>query len=193
VVPPVYRRLAREQPAVPKIDAMWICLGQRFARPRRQQRLTRQWVALGVSAATGALALLSGSGSAAGTATLCVRTSASVARYCGPASASLSVFPDTRFRGGFCVWKTVGSVALLQVRVGAKALDGSPANDGLPYFSLGAAGSRSRPESGNVVAFFRSRRWIGRLLSLKNDVGGGTYLAAGIAGSHGRASGRFRC
>jgi hypothetical protein len=77
--------------------------------------------------------------------------------------------------------------------VGAKALDGSPGNEGLPYFSLGSAGSPSQSRSGNVIAFLRSRRWLGRLVSLKTGAGGGTFVAQGLAGSHGRARGRFGC
>jgi hypothetical protein len=87
----------------------------------------------------------------------------------------------------------VAGVDLLQVRIGAMLLDETPANGGLTYFSLGIADSRSKPTSGNVIAFFRSRRWFGRVISMKDGAVGGTFVAQGITGSHGRANGRFRC
>jgi hypothetical protein len=123
----------------------------------------------------------------------CVRADAHVAHYCGRASARLSVFPGALFEGGFCARKRVTGVALLQVRIGAMLLDGSSTNGGLTYFSLGIADSRSKPTSGNVIAFFRSRRWFGRVVSMQGGAVGGTFVAQGIMGGHGSAHGRFRC
>jgi hypothetical protein len=171
---------------------MWLGLAHRWYAPRRM-RLARAAIAFGIAATVAILAPPSRSHSTTRTASPCIRIGVKVARYCGRASARLSVFPEARFKGGFCARKMVGGVALLQVRIGIKALDGSPANDGLPYFSLGSAGSRSHPESGNVIAFFRSRGWLGRLVSLRGDVGVRMFVAQGVAGSHGCASGRFRC
>ncbi len=159
---------------------------------RRQPRLARAAVTLAV-AATATLVLLPASWSADRSPTQCVRVSTNVARYCGPASARLSVFPDALFRGGFCARKVVGGIGLLQVRIGAKALDGTRANDGLSYFSLGFADARAKPRSGNVIAFFRSRRWFGRVVSSNGTTDGGTFVAQGVAGSHGSVSGQFRC
>ncbi len=123
----------------------------------------------------------------------CVRIERNVALYCGRARARLSVFPEAVFRNGSCARRKLDGVRLLQVRLGARALDGSQTNNGLPYFSLGSAESASRPRSANVVAFFRSRRWFGRVASMKADEDGGTFVAQAIAGSHGHASGRFSC
>lgn len=130
---------------------------------------------------------------AAGATTACVHISTNVARYCGPATARLSVFPRAFFRDGACTRKRLGGVRLLQVRIGAKSLDGSRTNGGLPYFSLGIVGSQSQPKRGNVIAYYRSRRWVGRVGSFNGDEDGGTFVAQGIAGSRGRATARFRC
>ena len=111
----------------------------------------------------------------------------------GPATARLSVFPDAFFRRGSCTRKRIAGVRLLQVRIGARSLDGSSTNGGLPYFSLGLAGAGSRPKSGNVVAYYRSRRWVGRVGSFKSDEDRGTFVAQGIGGSRGDAHARFRC
>jgi hypothetical protein len=155
--------------------------------------LTRAAVAVGIVATMSIGTSLANPRSAAGTAKPCVRLSRNVAHYCGPATARLSVFPLAFFRHGLCTRKRVGAVRLFQVRVGARSLDGSRANDGLPYFSLGSAGSRSQRASGNVIAFFRSKRWIGRVLSLNSNRGGGTFVAEGFGGNRGRARGQFRC
>lgn len=113
--------------------------------------------------------------------------------YCGRATARLSVFPRVVFKSGSCTRKQVDHVRLLQVRIGARSMDGSQTNAGLPYFSLGIAGSRSKRASGNVIAYYRSRRWVGRVVSFKGDEGGGALVARGIARSRGRATASFRC
>ena len=155
--------------------------------------LARTAVAVAIAAAIGMLALRSTSHAAVGTTTACVHISGNVAHYCGRATARLSVFPAAFFRRGSCARRRVGGVRLLQIRIGARSLDGSRTNGGLPYFSLGVAGSHSQPRSGNVIAYYRSRRWVGRVGPFKGDEDGGTLVAEGIAGSRGRATGSFRC
>ena len=155
--------------------------------------LGRTAVAVATAVASGMLPPQSTSLSAVGTATACVHISRNVAHYCGPATARLSVFPTAFFRHGSCTRKMVDGVRLLQVRIGARSLDGSSTNGGLPYFSLGLAGARSQPKSGNVVAYYGSPRWVGRVNSFKGDEDGGTFVAQGIAGSRGDARARFRC
>jgi hypothetical protein len=131
--------------------------------------------------------------SAARVTASCVHIDRDVAHYCGRASAHLSVFPEAVFRSGSCLRRKVDGVRLLQVRIGARTLDGSQTNNGLPYFSLGSAESPSGPKSANVIAFFRSRPWFGHVVWMKGDRDGGTFIAQGIGGSNGRASGRFSC
>ncbi len=172
---------------------MWFGFPPRSSRLRRPMLFARVAVAVAIATAIGMLPPRSSSHAAAGATTACVHISRNVAHYCGPATARLSVFPAAFFRHGSCTRKRVSEVRLLQVRIGARSLDGSRTNGGLPYFSLGIAGSHSQPGSGNVIAYYRSRRWVGRVGSFKGDNGGGTLVAQGIAGSQGRAIARFRC
>jgi hypothetical protein len=150
-------------------------------------------IALAIVAIVEVLTAIEGSQSAVDLATRCVRTSANVKRYCGPATARLSVFPAVIFKGGMCTRKRVDGVHLFQVRIGARALDGSDTHDGLSYLSLGIAGSRSQPKSGNVIAYYRSKRWVGRGVSFKGGADLGTIVAQGVARSWGRARASYRC
>jgi hypothetical protein len=170
---------------------MWFEHPSSFARPWMPG--ARAAVAVGIAAMMGTLPYPASSHSAVGSATPCVRISRNVAHYCGPASARLSVFRSALFRGGFCARKRVDGIGLLQVRIGARSLDGSRTNDGLPYFSLGITGSPSGAKSGNVIAYYRSRRWIGRIVSFRGNAHGGTFAAQGVGGSRGRATASFRC
>jgi hypothetical protein len=165
----------------------------RLSDPRPRIWLARAAVAVGIAATMATLAPLSSSQSAVGGTTRCIRTSGNVAHYCGRARARLSVFPNALFKGGFCAHKKVAGIDLLQVRIGAKSLDASRTNGGLPYFSLGIADPRSRPRSGNVIAYYRSKRWVGRVVSWKGGAAGGMFGAQSIVGGHGEAGGRFRC
>jgi hypothetical protein len=146
-------------------------------------------IGLGLVATAATLALVAGNHSTALVGTPCLRIGGDVAHYCGPATARLSVFPGVVFRSGSCARKTVDGVQLLQVRIGSRSLDGSRTNDGLALFSLGTSGSRA----GSVVAYSKSKRWFGRLVSFKGEAHGGTFRAQGVAGSRGRAAGTFRC
>ena len=156
-------------------------------------QFSRTAVAVALGAAIGMLPARSASHAAVRTATACVHISRNVANYCGPATAQLSVFPGAVFRNGTCTRRRIDAVRLLQVRIGARSLDGSQTNHGLQYFSLGSADSRSQPQSGNVVAYYRSRRWFGRGVFLKGGAEGGTFLVRGVAGNRGRAIASFRC
>jgi hypothetical protein len=156
-----------------------------FTGPPRAQAS----VVLGIVSAGATLAVIFGTNSALAGPNPCIRISGNVAHYCGPAAARLSIFPGVVFRGGSCTRKTVDGVQLLQIRIGARSLNGSPTNDGLALFSLGMSGSRA----GSIVAYHESRRWFGRKVSFRGDGNGGTFVAQGVAGSRGRATGRFRC
>ena len=146
-------------------------------------------IRLGLLAALGTLALAATTHSGPVLGARCVRTSGNVLHYCGPATARLSIFPRVVFRSGSCARKLVNGVHLLQVRIGARSLDGSRTNDGLTLFSLGMSDSRA----GSVVTYHKSKRWFGRTVSFRGDASGGTFVAQGIAGNRGHATGRFRC
>lgn len=171
---------------------MWLGFRHRSSFTRSRMPLAAA-MTIGIVATIGMPFSRSSSDAAVETAIGCVRVSGNVVRYCGPSSARLSVFAGAVFSHGFCARKRLDGIDLLQVRIGAKSLDGSRTNDGLPYFSLGIAGARSRPKSGNVIAYYRSKRWIGRIVSFKGDPRGGTLVTRGVAGSRGRATARFCC
>ena len=146
-------------------------------------------IGLGLVATVGTLVVAAGTPSGLVVGAPCIRIGGNVAQYCGPATARLSVFPGVVFRRGSCRRKKVKGVQLLQVRIGSRSLDGSRTNNGLTLFSLGMSGSRA----GSVVAYYNSKRWFGRVVSFRRVRLGGTFVAQGVAGSRGRAIGRFRC
>lgn len=172
---------------------MWFGFPPRSSCMRPPELFARAAVAVMIAAAIGMLQPRSTSRAAVRTTTACVHLSGNVAHYCGRATARLSVFPAAVFRHGSCTRRRVDGVRLLQVRIGARLLDGSSTNGGLPYFSLGIAGSHSQPRLGNVIAYHRSRRWVGSVGSFRGEDTGGTFVAQGIAGSRGRATASFRC
>jgi hypothetical protein len=172
---------------------MWFGFPPRSSCVRPPTLLACAAVAVAIAATIEMLPPRSAFPAAVRTRSACVRISRNVAHSCGRATARLSVFPTALFSHGSCTRKRVGGVRLLQVRIGARSLDGNRANSGLPYFSLGVADSRSQPASGNVIAYYRSKRWFGRVVSFKDDAVGGKLVAHGVAGSHSRATASFRC
>jgi hypothetical protein len=156
-------------------------------------RSRRAAVALAIVVTVETMTAAAGSRSAVGDAARCVHIDGNVARYCGPATGRLSVFPGAAFKGGSCTRTRVEDVHLLQVRIGARSLDGSSTNDGLPYLSVGITASRSQPRSESVIAYDRSKRWFGRGISFRGQADRGTIVAQGVAGSRGRAIANFRC
>jgi hypothetical protein len=115
-----------------------------------------------------------------------------VVRYCGPATARLSVFSGVTFKNGSCKRQGVGALARLTVVLGARSQNAAT-NSGLPYFGLTVSGPLSRPTGGGVIAYWKSKRWGGRGVSFRGNASGGTFVARGINGSSGIARGSFRC
>ncbi|MDX6510671.1 MAG: hypothetical protein QOE36_175 [Gaiellaceae bacterium] len=107
--------------------------------------------------------------------------------YCGPATARLSIFPGVTFRNGSCR----RSPGLLSVGLGSRTQDVST-NGGKAYLGLILSGSPSHA-TGGVIVYSKSKRWAGRGVSFKGNARGGTFVVQGINGSHGTATGRFRC
>ena len=66
-------------------------------------------------------------------------------------------------------------------------------NGGKAYFGLTISGPLSHPTGGGVIAYSKSKRWGGRGVSFKGNAHGGTFVAQGINGSRGTATGSFRC
>jgi hypothetical protein len=150
--------------------------------------------------AIAALALLAGAavsvaaaGPAAVTRALCKPAIVNkVVRYCGPATARLSVFSGVTFRNGTCKRQTVNGVPLLSLGLGSRSQN-ARTNSGLTYLGLTISGPPSRPTGGGVIAYYKSKRWGGRGVSFKGSATAGTFVIKGINGSSGTASGRFHC
>jgi len=112
--------------------------------------------------------------------------------YCGPATASLSVFPGVTFRHGTCRHQTLKSGPLLSVGVGVRTQN-TKTNKGQAYFGLTISGKLSKPTGGGVIAYANGKRWGGRGVSFHGTARGGTFVVRGIGGSRGTATGRFHC
>jgi hypothetical protein len=150
--------------------------------------------------AIAALALLVGTavsvaaaGPAAVTRALCKPAIVNqVVRYCGPATARLSVFSGVTFRRGTCKRQTVNGVSLLSLGLGSRSQN-ARTNSGLTYLGLTISGPPSRPTGGGVIAYYKSKRWGGRGVSFKGNATSGTFVIKGINGSRGTARGSFHC
>jgi hypothetical protein len=123
------------------------------------------------------------------------KVSAAAIRYCGAATATLSIFKGVTFRGGTCLLKGGG----LSLKIGTRSLKNpfqtGGNNSGLPYFDLSVSGPLSSPVGGGVIAFWKGKPWSGSGVSFKGNAHAGTFVAQGIAarGSHGTATGTYRC
>src|SRR5437773_11494908 len=72
-----------------------------------------------------------------------------VVRYCGPATARLSVFPGVTFKNGTCKRQTLSSGPLLSLGLGARSQNAAT-NSGLTYLGLTVSGPLSKPTGGGV-------------------------------------------
>jgi hypothetical protein len=119
-------------------------------------------------------------------------------RFCGPATAHLSVFKGATFRQGTCRHTVVNGVPSLFLKLGARSLKNplqkGGTNGGLAYFDFSVIGL-SHPRGGGVIAFWKGKHWYGRGTSFRGTARAGTFTAQGIPqrGSHGTATGSFRC
>jgi hypothetical protein len=114
-----------------------------------------------------------------------------VVRFCGPATARLSVFPGLIFKGGTCSTKRDGSVTF-KLAIGTRTQDARH-NKGLPYFGLTVTGPLSNPTGGGVIAYSNGKRWGGAGTSFRGNARAGSFRLRGINGSSGTASGSFEC
>lgn len=146
-------------------------------------------------------ALVIGAPSAVAGPTACKPTVSSAAiRFCGPATARLSIFPGVTFRNGTCLLKAVNPGGpTLDLKLGTRSMKNpfqvGGTNGGLPYFALAVDGPLSSPAGGGVIAFYKGKHWYGRGVSFRGNARGGTFVAQGIPerGSHGTATGSFHC
>ena len=145
-----------------------------------------------VALLAGALSLAA-AGPAAVTRMLCKPSIANrVVRYCGPATARLSVFPGVTFKNGTCRHQTLSGVPLLSLGLGSRSQN-ARTNNGLTYLGLTVSGPASRPTGGGVIAYYKSKRWGGRGVSFTGSATHGTFVIKGINGSRGTAKGSFSC
>jgi hypothetical protein len=120
-------------------------------------------------------------------------------RFCGPATATLSVFSGVTFRNGTCRRTTANGNPALFIKLGTRSLRNplqkGGTNGGLAYYDLSVIGPISQPVGGGVIAFWKGKHWYGRGVSFSGTSSRGSFVAQGIAarGSHGRATGSFRC
>lgn len=153
---------------------------------------------IGLVAAALAIALVAGVSVAAAKpdtlrALLCKPTIVQgVVKYCGPATARLSIFPGVTFKNGTCKRQTLNSGPLLSLGLGARSQNVAT-NSGLAYYGLTISGPLSKPTGGGVIVYYKSKRWGGRGVSFKANGSGGTFVVKGINGSRGTASGSFHC
>jgi hypothetical protein len=115
-----------------------------------------------------------------------------VVRYCGSATARLSIFAGDTFKNGTCKRQTLRSGPLLSLGLGARSQNAAT-NSGLTSLGLTVSGPLSKPTGGGVIAYYKSKRWGGRGVSFRATASGGTFVVKGINGSTGTASGSFRC
>ena len=123
----------------------------------------------------------------------CVDAQGDITRYCGAATARLSVFPGAVFRRGSCTRRLSGRVQLLTIRLGAKSHLRSRTNDGLMLFTLQLTGPPTHPTSGLVLAYSNRGYWQGRIVSFRGGARAGTFLAQAVFPSRGQATGSYRC
>src|SRR5437867_10987422 len=72
-----------------------------------------------------------------------------VVRYCGPATARLSVFSGVTFKNGTCKRSRVNGVPLLTLGLGTRTQNAAT-NNGRTYLGLTISGPLSRPSGGGV-------------------------------------------
>ena len=103
------------------------------------------------------------------------------------------MFPGATFKNGTCVHLKLKTGPLLSLGLGVQDRKHTSTNSGRPFFVLTLSGPPTHPTGGGIIAFWKSKRWIGRGTSFKGTANGGTFVVTGIKGSHGTATGSFHC
>jgi hypothetical protein len=120
-------------------------------------------------------------------------------RYCGRATARLSLFPGVVFRNGTCNLHSGGLSPTLSLKLGTRSLKNpfqlGGNNSGLAYFELSVVGPLNNPTGGGVIVFFKGKHFYGSGVSFEGNTHTGRFVIQGIRarGSHGRATGSYRC
>jgi len=119
---------------------------------------------------------------------------AGVIRYCGPATARLSVFAGVRFGNGLCFYLGENFVASVIIELGSRGVN-RKTNNGFRYIRIHLS-ARPGLNEANVLAYSKGRRWRGKVVSryyARPNPSAGTFVAHGRQGSRGRATGSFSC
>jgi hypothetical protein len=120
-------------------------------------------------------------------------------RYCGRATARLSLFPGVVFRNGTCSLHSGGLSPTLSLKLGTRSLknpfQAGGNNSGLAYFDLSVVGPLNNPTGGGVIVFFKGKHFYGSGVSFEGNTRTGRFVVQGIRarGSQGRATGSYRC
>jgi hypothetical protein len=110
----------------------------------------------------------------------------------GPATARLSAFPGVRFSNGSCRRSVVNGIPQFTVKLGVRTQNAAT-NDGRPYFGLTISGSMAHPTGGGVIAYAHGKRWGGVGVGFHGTTRAGSFVASGIRGSSGHATGSYTC
>src|SRR5437588_6348924 len=134
-------------------------MGCRSPRWGGSVRSSRSWPKVAAVLLLGTSVSVAGTSRAASVSLLCKPTIVkSIVRYCGPATARLSVFSGVTFKNGTCKRQTVNGAPLLVLGLGARSQTATT-NSGLTYFGLTISGPLSRPTGGGAVAYYKGKRW----------------------------------
>jgi hypothetical protein len=116
-----------------------------------------------------------------------------VTHLCGPATAQLSAFAGVVFRHGSCISTNKNGRQDFTLELGQLTYVNPAKNGGLAYFHLTVSGPLSRPTSGYVIVFWRSKRWSGIGVSLHGNANKGTFVVQGVNPTPGRVTGSYHC
>lgn len=144
-----------------------------------------------IALATAAAALALGALRPSARAAACTREGIipGSARFCGPATASLSRFRGFTFRNGTCLRQVPNGDVGIGLQLGALSLIRD-----VPYLQINVdrPGHVTRVD---VLAHYHGKDWAGIGTSFRGDWHGGTFAVHGNAalGFHGTVTGSFHC
>jgi len=107
---------------------------------------------------------------------------------CGPARATLSVFPGATFKPGTCQSSTADGQKFLTLQLGEQTTNPTT-NNGKAYLQLMLAGA----SNGHVTAFWKGKHWAGTLVSIKHKGKSATFVVKADPPGKGKATGSYTC
>jgi hypothetical protein len=126
--------------------------------------------------------------------TTCERTLVKgVLHLCGPAKATLSIWPGFTFTHGTCPAIRKGADAEFTLELGGIDATTPKTNGGLDYLKIQVFGPFSAPTSGTIIAWHHGKRWSGYGQFLSKTATGWKFLASRYASGVVRFTGTFSC